>query len=79
MGNNIQEKTRDILNIISEHFESDQLNNDSLIQIIEHCGEYLNLMTRADYGRCHKKSYNGVKKFRKNIELFGTKFIIDND
>ena len=55
------------------------LNNNDLVQIIEHIGGYLNLKTRAGYAKENNLSYNGAKKFRNNIELFGVKFIIDNE
>ena len=51
----------------------------SLVQLCELCGQYLNLKTVAQYAKANGKSYNGAKYFRKNIELFGKKFIIDND
>lgn len=54
------------------------LSNDDLIQIIEHVGSYLNLRTRSDYAKEHKISYNAAKNFRKNVIIFGVKFVIDN-
>ncbi len=56
-----------------------KLSNDSLVQIIEHCGSYLNLMTRSSYRKRWGISYNGAKFHRMNREIFGVKFIIDND
>ena len=67
---------------IAEKFEKSELDNDSLVEIITLCGEYLNLMTVSDYAKSKNirytaaiKDYNG----RQNIELFGVKFVIDND
>lgn len=57
-----------ISELIIEKVESGQISNDELVQICELAGDYLNL-----------KSYNGVKKTRKIIILFGQKFVIDND
>lgn len=54
------------------------LSNDDLIQIIEHVGSYLNLRTRSAYAKEQGVSYNAAKKYRKNIIIFGVKFIIDN-
>lgn len=72
-----------LVNIICEHLSSrilnNELSNDDLVQIIEHVGGYMNLKTRSAYARENKKSYNGVKKFRTNREIFGVKFIIDNE
>ena len=72
-----------LVNKICEHLsnriENNELSNDEIVQIIELCGRYLNLQTISDYAKENKMSYNGVKKFRKIIELFNVKFVIDND
>lgn len=73
-----RENTAKLLNFVSEKFESGQLNNDSLVQLIELSGAYLNLQTISDYAKSTGLSYNGAKKHRKIIELFNVKFIIDN-
>ena len=64
---------------IMESFEGKQINNSDLVQIIELCGAYLNLKTIPDYAKFHGLTYNGAKRFRENVTLFNTKFIIDND
>jgi hypothetical protein len=56
-----------------------QISNECLVQIIEQCGSFLNLKTISNYAKENSISYNGAKKFRENIELFGVKFILDND
>jgi hypothetical protein len=71
--------TGKLLEFISDKFESDELDNDSLVQIIEHCGGYLNLQTIPDYAKRNNISYNGVKKFRLIKEIFKVKFVIDNN
>lgn len=76
---NIQLNTEKLLNFISEKFISDELDNTSLVQIIEHCGNYLNVCTRSAYAKENNKSYNAAKKYRKNISLFGKQFVIDNE
>ena len=68
-----------ILNRLSELIETDQLNNEDLVQIIEHVGGYLNLKTISEYSKDNNISYNGVKKCRKIIKLFNVKFVIDNE
>jgi uncharacterized protein YehS (DUF1456 family) len=68
-----------ILNRLSELIETNQLNNEDLVQIIEHVGGYLNLETISDYAKKNNLSYNGVKKCRKTMTLFNVKFVIDND
>jgi hypothetical protein len=72
------ENTRKLLDFVGEKFESRQINNDSLVQLIELCGSYLNLQTIANYAKTHNMSYNGVKKCRKVVVLFNNKYVIDN-
>ena len=57
------------------------LQNKDLVEIIELCGNYLNLKTVSDYKRDNNISYQGARKdtkTRRNIVLFDTKYIIDN-
>jgi len=73
------ENTDKTLNFISRKFETGQLNNSSLVQIIELCGTYLNVKSISDYAKENNLSYNGVKKCR-NIEIiFNKKFVVDNE
>jgi hypothetical protein len=73
-----QANTEKILNFIIQKFEEGELDNDSLVQLIELCGGYLNLETIPNYAKRNKISYNGVKKHRNTIKLFNVKFVIDN-
>ena len=75
----IAENTTKLLNFVSEKFENGELNNDSLVQLIERAGEYLNLQTIPNYAKEKGKTYNGVKKHRKIVKLFGVKFVIENE
>jgi len=68
-----------ILIHLSDRIEAGELTNDDIVQIIELLGGYLNLQTIPAYAKENSISYNGAKKFRKVVELFGVKFIIDND
>lgn len=68
-----------VLNRLSQLIQNGEIDNNGLVQIIELCGSFLNLKTRSAYSRENKISYNGVKHFRRNVDLFGVKFIIDND
>ena len=61
------------------YVQNNELSNKDLVQIIELCGEFLNLETVSKYAKKNNISYNGAKKFRENITIFGVKFIIDND
>ncbi len=75
---NNEQLTSPICEHIQQQFESGNINNDNLVQIIEHIGGLLNLQTISDYAVENSMSYNGVKKFRTVINLFGVKFVIDN-
>ena len=72
------ENTNKTLQFISDKFRNNELNNDSLVQIIELCGDYLNLQTISNYAKQHGMSYNGVKNNREVQKLFNVKFVIDN-
>lgn len=58
-------------------FESG-VSNEFLVQLIELSGSYLGLQTIPDYARNHNLSYNGVKKARQKVVLFGVRFVVDN-
>lgn len=72
-------KINKLLNFIAEKFETNQLDNTDLVQIIEHCGDYLNLMSISDYAKENGMSYNGVKNHREIITIFNQKFVLDNE
>ena len=72
-------KTEKLKNFIAEKFESGEINNQSLVQIIVLCGQYLNMQTISDYARKNNLSYNGTKNFRTVVNFFNVKFVIDND
>jgi hypothetical protein len=74
--------------IIKEHLgkrlHNSELTNDEMVEIIDTVGVYLNLRTVANYATLENISYNGVlariKSGKiKEYELFGVKFIIDNE
>ncbi len=75
----MKEEQNYIINFISKNFENKNINNQNLIQIIELCGDYLNLKTISNYSKSNNISYNGAKKCRKVIKIFDVKFIVDND
>jgi hypothetical protein len=54
------------------------LSNEDLVQFIALAGSFLNLQTIPDYAKENNLSYNGVKKFRKTVNLFNTRFVLDN-
>ena len=72
----------DTENIMIDRFcrrvETNGVSNEFLVQIIELAGSYLNLKTISAYAKENNMSYNGVKKYRQNLKIFGVKFVIDN-
>ena len=77
--NNTNDLTVKICNRISDYILDGSLTNEQVVQIIEHTGQYLNLKTIAAYAEKNGKSYNGVKKHRQIITLFGCKLVVDNE
>lgn len=73
------EKTDKLIKFIFEKYQMNELDNESLVQVIELCGSFLNLKTISKYSKENNISYNGAKNFRKIIKLFDVKFVIDND
>jgi hypothetical protein len=76
---NTTEKGKLLCEFLHNKMQSGDFTNDDLVQFIEHAGMYLNLKTIPDYAKENNMSYNGVKKFRTIVNLFNTKFVIDND
>jgi hypothetical protein len=72
------ENTDKLLRFVSEKFETGELENDSLIQLIEPAGAYLNSQTIAFYAARNQLSYDGVKKGRFIKIIFNVKFVVDN-
>ena len=64
---------------LAKRIEQGELSNEELVQIIELIGNYLNVATITTYAKANNMSYNGVKKFRNVVTIFGTKYVIEND
>ena len=74
----LTEYQRNSLDKLEKSIINDQWGNDSLVQIIELAGAYLNLQTISDYAKAHGITYNGAKK-KNTIKIFNVKFVIEND
>ena len=68
-----------VLSRLNDLARTGELSNECLVQIIELAGGYLNLQTISEYAKENNLSYNGVKKCRNIVNLFGCKFVVDND
>jgi hypothetical protein len=75
----IQQNTDKLIALIATKFEAGELDSDSLVQIFEVIGNYLNLKTVSDYAGLHRLTYNGVINTREVKEIFGVKFVVDNN
>lgn len=56
-----------------------ELSTLGLVKLFERVNTYSNLKTITQYAKDNNISYNGAKNNRNVIELFGVKFIADND
>lgn len=59
--------------------QKNEIDNKDLVQIIERVNIYLNLKTITQFAKDKNKSYNGIKNHQNIINLFGCKFVADND
>lgn len=76
----IANNTDKLLSFIADKYQNKgELDNSSLVQIIELCSMFLNLKTLSNYSKENKISYNGAKKCRKHIKIDNVKFIINNE
>ena len=75
----LSKEEQEVLDRFVGYVSTHEVSNEFLVQLIELSGNYLNLQTIPDYAKSHHKSYNGVKKTRQIITLFGVKLVADND
>jgi len=73
------DNTKKLIDFVAKKYEAGQLDDDSLVQIIELAAKYLNLKTIAEYARSNKLSYNGAKNYRNHVKISGVKFIANNE
>lgn len=75
----ITDKGKKLCNFVTEKTMNGELNNNDLVQLIALAGSFLNLKTISNYAKDNKMTYNGVKNNRQIVEIFNTKFVIDNE
>ena len=71
--------TRHIDKIEEYVYKTLQKGDMDLVQLFERLNRYADLETISSYAKRNNMSYNGVKKCRNIIELFGSKFVFDNE
>lgn len=69
---------KEIENLIEEKLFKNEISSEDLVQLFERLNTYTNLKTITSYAKSNNLSYNGAKKCRKIIKLFGVKFIMGN-
>lgn len=75
----IKQNTEKLISFVEDKFIAGELDNNSLLQLFEVMGQYLNLETIPNYAKRTGLTYNGVKCTRMIKEIFGVKFVIDNE
>jgi hypothetical protein len=75
----ITDKGKRLCDFVTEKTMKGELSNNDLVQLIEVAGAFLNLKTISEYAKDNNLTYNGVKNHRKVVEIFNTKFVIDNE
>jgi Na+/phosphate symporter len=76
--------TKTIKEHLSKRVQNNELNNESIIELIDLLGTYLNAETISDYAKRNNLTYNGAlvrigSGKLKTFTLFKTKFVIEND
>jgi len=73
------ENTEKVLKFIYDKYTNKDLNDDSLVQIITLSFNLLGLKTIQEFAKENNKTYNGVKKFSKNlVKINNLTFVKDN-
>ena len=69
----------DFINKLGNHIQKNNYSNDMLVELIKLGGGFLNLKTIPKYSKDNNIYYQGAKTCRNVVEVFGCKFVIDND
>jgi DNA-binding MurR/RpiR family transcriptional regulator len=69
-----------LLYFVQDKYESNELSDSDLVQLIILNFDLLNLKTIQQFAKDNKKTYSGVSRFSKNIiDINGNKYVIDNN
>lgn len=66
------------LNKLGKLIQNKGVSNDFLVETIKLCGVFLNIKTPAQYSISHNISVQAAHRKPKS-EIFGSRFIIDNE
>ena len=64
---------------IDDAMMNGELSNDNLVELIKHLGAYGNIMSVADYAKQINKSKVTVYNYRNVVNLWGFKFVVENN
>lgn len=66
---------------LAKRIEANELSNEEVLSTIKLLGSYLNLCTISQYATENSMTYSGVllSPKCKIVELFGAKFVVDNE
>ena len=72
-------KVNEIKSSIDDAMMNDELSNNDLIELIKYIGAYGNVMSVKDYSNQNGITVQGVYNHRNVVELWGFKFVVDNN
>ena len=72
-------KVNNIKASIGDAMMNGELSNDNLVELIKHLGAYGNVMSVADYAKQINKSKVTVYNYRNVVNLWGFKFVVENN
>lgn len=72
-------KLNEIKTSIDDAMMNDEMANDDLVELIKHLGAYGNVMSVKDYSDQNGITVQGVYNHRNVVNLWGFKFVVEND
>lgn len=64
---------------IDDAMLNDELSNNNLVELIKHLGAYGNVKNVKDYSDKNGITVQGVYNHRNVVNLWGFKFVVEND
>lgn len=74
----IRENSEKLNRFVYDKFIAKDLDNNSLVELMQLCGDLLNIKTPSAYAKANGLTYQGVVKCRQIEQIFGVKFVVDN-
>jgi hypothetical protein len=64
---------------IDDAMYNNELSNDDIVELIKHVGAYGNIMSVKDYSDRNGITVQGVYNHRNVVNIWGFKFVVQND